>query len=195
MGRKLAVAATLFAAFVVNRYFTTWIFDMGGKNSSLKDVKFGDLEAKDIDGGIVKMSEFLGHPTIIVNVASQWGVTDREYTQLQQLINTFGDDLKVLAFPCNQFGKQEPGTAKEIKEFVKKYNFTGRLFTKCDVNGADAHPVFQWLKAQDAGSGTLTDNIKWNFTKFLLDKQGKVVGRWGTVTAAGDLEKEIRKLL
>jgi len=76
-----------------------------------------------------------------------------------------------------------------------RYNFTGRLFTKCDVNGADAHPVFQWLKAQDAGSGTLTDNIKWNFTKFLLDKQGKVVGRWGTVTAAGDLEKEIRKLL
>jgi glutathione peroxidase-family protein len=76
-----------------------------------------------------------------------------------------------------------------------RYNFTGRLFSKCDVNGDDAHPVFQWLKAQDGGSGTLTDNIKWNFTKFLLDKQGNVVNRWGTVTPAGDLEKEIRKLL
>ena len=63
------------------------------------------------------------------------------------------------------------------------------------MNGDDAHPVFQWLKAQKAGAGTLTDNVKWNFTKFLLDKQGNVVGRWGTVTAAGDLEKEIRKLL
>jgi len=114
---------------------------------------------------------------------------------VKQLINTFGDDLKVLAFPCNQFGKQEPGTAREIKDFVKKYNFTGRLFSKCDVNGDDAHPVFQWLKYQKLGSGTLTDNIKWNFTKFLLDKEGNVVGRWGTVTAAGDLEKEIRKLL
>ena len=76
-----------------------------------------------------------------------------------------------------------------------RYNFTGRLFSKCDVNGDDAHPVFQWLKSQKLGSGTLTDNIKWNFTKFLLDKEGNVVGRWGTVTAAGDLEKEIRKLL
>lgn len=158
-----------------------------------KGKNFGDLTAELNNGTVVKMSDYLGSPIVVVNVASKWGATDREYKQLQQLLDQFSN-LKVLAFPSNQFGNQEPGTDAQILEFAKGYGFTGDLFKKTDVNGADEHEVFKWLKAQPKGSGFLTNKIKWNFTKFLLDKEGKVVGRWGTVTHASSLADKIEKM-
>ncbi|ROL51515.1 Phospholipid hydroperoxide glutathione peroxidase, mitochondrial [Anabarilius grahami] len=87
--------------------------------------------------------------------------------------------LRILGFPCNQFGKQEPGTEAEIKEFAKGYNAEFDLFSKIEVNGDGAHPLWKWMKDQPKGKGTLGNNIKWNFTKFLIDKEGQVVKRYG----------------
>ena len=131
---------------------------------------FGDLTAELNNGTVVKMSDYLGSPIVVVNVASKWGATDREYKQLQQLLDQFSN-LKVLAFPSNQFGNQEPGTDAQILEFAKGYGFTGDLFKKTDVNGADEHEVFKWLKAQPKGSGFLTNKIKLGFsrqTRFIM---------------------------
>ena len=100
-----------------------------------------------------------------------------------------------MAFPCNQFGKQEPGSDAEIVEFVKKYNFAGDLAAKCDVNGKEAHPLWAWMKKQKNGRGTLGDDIKWNFTKFLIDQDGQVVCRETTTTPAINLAPAIEKLL
>jgi glutathione peroxidase-family protein len=148
------------------------------------------------NGESQSLSVYAGHPLIVVNVASQWGVTDREYNQLQQLLDQFSSKgLKILAFPCNQFGKQEPGTDAEIAEFVKKFNFQGDLTQKVDVNGKNAHPLWAWMKKQKAGSGTLTNDIKWNFTKFLIDQEGKVVTREATTTPSIKLAPAIEKLL
>uniref|UniRef100_A0AAR2LBZ9 Glutathione peroxidase n=1 Tax=Pygocentrus nattereri TaxID=42514 RepID=A0AAR2LBZ9_PYGNA len=87
--------------------------------------------------------------------------------------------LRILGFPCNQFGKQEPGSEEEIKEFAQGYNAEFDLFSKIDVNGDGAHPLWKWMKEQPKGKGTLGNNIKWNFTKFLIDKEGHVVKRYG----------------
>ena len=114
--------------------------------------------------------------------------------QLQQLLDQFAE-LKVLAFPCNQFGKQEPGSDQEIIDFITKKGFTGDLFQKIDVNGANEHEVFTWLKAQKNGGGFLTNGIKWNFTKFLLDKEGKVVDRLGSVSGSSSLADQIKKII
>nr|UEC95874.1 glutathione peroxidase [Cyprinus carpio] len=87
--------------------------------------------------------------------------------------------LRILGFPCNQFGKQEPGTEAEIKEFAKGYKAEFDLFSKIEVNGDGAHPLWKWMKEQPKGRGTLGNNIKWNFTKFLIDREGQVVKRYG----------------
>jgi len=155
-----------------------------------------EFEAKMNDGSMRSMTDYKGHPLIVVNVASKWGVTDREYKQLQQLHDQFSNDgLKILAFPCNQFGKQEPGSDAEIVEFVKKYNYAGDLAAKVDVNGKEAHPLWAWMKKQKNGRGTLGDDIKWNFTKFLIDQDGQVVCREATTTEAIKLTPAIEKLL
>ena len=100
-----------------------------------------------------------------------------------------------MAFPCNQFGKQEPGSDAEIVEFVKKYNFAGDLAAKCDVNGKEAHPLWAWMKKQKNGRGTLGDDIKWNFTKFLIDKEGKAVKRFAPNDKPFSIVEHIEKLL
>lgn len=101
--------------------------------------------------------------------------------------------LQILAFPCNQFGKQEPGTPEEIKAFVKKFNVEFPLFEKADVNGSHTRPVFGYLKSQLAGS--FGSFIKWNFTKFLIDRTGKPVARYGPKDAPFSFEQEIQALL
>lgn len=148
------------------------------------------------DGSTQSMSVYKGHPVLVVNGASKWGVTDREYTQLQQLVDQFSPrGVKFIVFPCNQFGGQEPLDDPAIKTFLEKYKYTGDLTAKCDVNGDNAHPLWAWMKKQKNGKGTLTNNIKWNFTKFLLDAEGKVVCREATTTEMKKLAPAIEKLL
>ena len=114
---------------------------------------------------------------------------------MQSLYEKYKDrGLEILAFPCNQFGSQEPGTNEQIEKFAKdNFNVTFRMFSKIDVNGSKAEPLWQWL--QVAASGTLTDSIKWNFTKFLLDKEGKPVKRLAPKDEPDSLIPEIEKLL
>lgn len=99
--------------------------------------------------------------------------------------------LRILGFPCNQFASQEPGTEAEIKEFAKGYNAEFDLFSKIDVNGDNAHPLWKWMKVQSKGKGFLTNNIKWNFTKFLINKEGQVVKRYGPNEDPDVVEKDL----
>jgi len=123
------------------------------------------------------MDKYKGHVCIIVNVASKWGKTDVNYKQLVELYTKYSEaeGLRILAFPCNQFGGQEPGTEQEIKEFAAKYNVTFDMFSKINVNGNDAHPLWAFLKAKQ--TGFLVNAIKWNFTKFVVNKEGVPVYR------------------
>jgi len=157
-----------------------------------------DFSAKLNNGEEISLKKYEGHPCVIVNVASKWGVTDSEYKALNQLYSDYANKengLRILAFPCNQFGKQEPGTDADIKAFADGKGFQGDLFQKIDVNGKNAHPLFTWMKKQKNGRGTLGDDIKWNFTKFVIDQKGEVVCREGTTTSSAKLAPRIEKLL
>jgi glutathione peroxidase len=150
-----------------------------------------DFTAVDIDGRPKKLSDYQGRTVLIVNVASACGYTP-QYAGLEALYRKHKDDgLVVLGFPCNQFGAQEPGTAKDIQEFCKaNYDVTFPLFAKVDVNGEHAHPLFEWLKSQKKGIfGTAA--IKWNFSKFLVDANGDVVKRYGSGDTPEAIEKDL----
>lgn len=147
------------------------------------------------NGQEVSLSDYQGKVLLIVNTASACGFTP-QYEGLENLYKEFsGQGLEVLAFPCNQFGKQESGSDNEIKDFCDlNFNISFPLFQKVDVNGDSAHPLYQHLKKE--ASGFLgSEKIKWNFTKFLVDKDGKVVDRFGSVTKPESLKDAIRKLL
>jgi len=103
--------------------------------------------------------------------------------------------LSILAFPSNQFGRQEPGTEAQIKEFAKGYNANFQMFSKIDVNGADAHPLWKWLKEQPNGRGFLGNSIKWNFTKFLINREGQVVKRYGPMDDPSVVERDLHNYL
>ena len=136
--------------------------------------------ATDIDGAQVSLEKYRGHVLVIVNVASKWGKTDVNYKQLVEMFNKHSeaDGLRILGFPCNQFGGQEPGTEEEIKKFAtSKYGVKWDLFAKVDVNGGNADPLWAVLKKKQ--SGFLINAIKWNFTKFVVDKTGHPVARFG----------------
>lgn len=157
-----------------------------------------DFKATLNNGEEISLSRYAGHPLVVVNVASKWGVTDSEYKALQSLHESYANQekgLRILAFPCNQFGKQEPGSDDKIAEFVKKYNFQGELFQKIEVNGKNAHPLWAWMKTTSKGKGTLGNDIKWNFTKFVVDRAGQVVDRAATTTSSAKLAPQIEKLL
>jgi glutathione peroxidase len=153
-----------------------------------------DFKATSIDGEPVDLSAYAGQVVLIVNTASQCGFTP-QYKGLQKLYDKYGDQgLTVLGFPCDQFGGQEPGTEDEIGAFCEKnFGVTFPLFSKVDVNGDDAHPVFQWLRAQKGG--LLGSKIKWNFTKFLIGKDGQVIDRFAPTTKPEKLSGDIEKAL
>jgi glutathione peroxidase len=155
-----------------------------------------ELSAKLNNGRNKKLSEYQGKVLLIVNTASQCGFTP-QYKGLQELYAKYKKQgLEVLAFPCDQFGHQEPGSDGEIQSFCEtNYGVEFPLFSKIDVNGSNTHPVFEFLKSKKGG--LLGDTIKWNFTKFLVSKDGKVVDRYAPTTPperiAGDIEKELAK--
>ncbi|HIV76438.1 glutathione peroxidase [Sphingomonas yabuuchiae] len=154
-----------------------------------------DFTVKAADGSPVDMGRYAGRVLLIVNTASKCGFTP-QYEGLEALHRRFeGQGLTVLGFPCNQFGAQEPGDAAEIANFCSlTYDVNFPVMAKIDVNGDDADPLFQWLKAQ--APGVLgTKAIKWNFTKFLVDRSGKVVGRYAPTTKPEDLVQDIEGLL
>jgi len=132
---------------------------------------------------------------LIVNVASECGFTP-QYEGLEKLYKTYHDQgFEVLAFPCNQFGGQEPGAEKQILNFCRtNFDVTFPLFAKIDVNGKDTHPLYTYLKKQAPGI-LGTESIKWNFTKFLIDREGNVITRYGSSTKPTEIAKDIEKLL
>ena len=154
-----------------------------------------DYKVKDIDGNIVAMSDFKDKVLMIVNVASKCGFTP-QYEGLQKLYDAYKDQgLVVLGFPCNQFGAQEQGGEAEIKDFCEtNFSISFPMFAKIDVNGDNADPLFLFL--QNAKKGFMdTGPIKWNFSKFVVDKEGNVVGRYGSLDDPAALEDDIKKLL
>lgn len=136
------------------------------------------------------MDKYKGKVLLIVNVASKCGLTKTNYKELNDLHAKFKDQgLAILGFPSNSFA-QEPGCSVDIKEFIKKNNVEWDMFAKIDVNGDQAHPLYKWLKTKCGG--TLIDAIKWNFTKFLVDKNGQPVGRFAPSKNPSELENDIK---
>lgn len=154
-----------------------------------------DIEVKNIQGKTTTINDFKGKVLLIVNVASECGFTP-QYEGLEKLYAKYKDrGLVVLGFPCNQFGGQESGTDEEIKNFCEtKFHVTFPLFSKIEVNGPNAHPLFVHLKSN--AKGLLgSEGIKWNFTKFLVDRQGNVTNRFSPQSKPEDLYSEIDKVL
>jgi glutathione peroxidase len=154
-----------------------------------------DFEAKTIDGNTQKLDAYQGKVTLVVNVASKCGFTP-QYKGLEALQKQYQDKgFAVLGFPCDQFGHQEPGDENEIKNFCSlTYDVSFPMFAKVKVNGDDAHPLYKHLKSEAPGL-LGTEGIKWNFTKFLVGKDGKVVKRYGSIDKPEDIAKDIEKLL
>lgn len=155
---------------------------------------FYDFEAKTLKGENLSMNTYAGKVVVVVNTASKCGLTP-QYEGLEKLYEKYKDaGLVILGFPCNQFGKQEPGSAAEIDSFCQvNYGVSFPMFEKIEVNGSDAHPLFKWLKGR-LGS-ILGSKIKWNFTKFLIDKNGRPVKRFAPTTKPKKMEKMIKELL
>jgi len=152
------------------------------------------FSATAIDGQDVDLSTYAGQVVLVVNTASECGFTP-QYQGLQALQEQYADrGFTVLGFPCDQFGHQEPGDEAEIATFCERnYGVTFPMFSKIDVNGSDAHPLFTWLR-QEKG-GVLGSAIKWNFTKFLVGRDGQVVSRYAPTTAPEKLTEDIEKAL
>lgn len=153
-----------------------------------------DFNAKDLNGNEVDFGQFKDKVLLIVNTASKCGFTP-QFEGLEELHQSYNDQgLVVIGFPCNQFGSQDPGSNEEIGAFCQKnYGVSFLMMEKIDVNGDNEHPLYTWLKKQEGGF--LTDGIKWNFTKFLVNRQGEVVDRYAPTTKPKALESEIVKLL
>jgi glutathione peroxidase len=154
-----------------------------------------DIPVTTIDGVNATLEPFRGKVLLIVNVASKCSFT-RQYAGLEALYQKYRDrGFEVLGFPCDQFLHQEPGLEADIKAFCSlKYAVTFPMFAKVKVNGADAHPLYQYLKSQQRGTFG-SESIKWNFTKFLVDRTGNVVRRFGMFATPGAIDKHVEKLL
>ncbi len=156
-----------------------------------------DFSATRIDGTEQSLTDYAGQVTLVVNTASKCGFTP-QFAGLEQLQQTYGSQgFTVLGFPCNQFANQDPGSNDEIGAFCqRKYDVTFPMFAKIDVNGSKAHPLYKWLRAEKGGR--LGSAIKWNFTKFLVGRDGNVIKRYGSSTKpeeiAADIEAELAKL-
>ena len=153
-----------------------------------------DYKVKDMQGNEVELSQYRGKTLLIVNTATGCGFTP-QYEGLEKLYDTYKDQgLVILDFPCNQFGNQAPGSNDEIHQFCTlKYNVSFPQFAKIDVNGANEDPLYTYLKSQQ--KGMLGSKIKWNFTKFLVDKEGNVVARFAPADAPEKLESKVKAVL
>jgi len=154
-----------------------------------------DFTAKLPGGGELNLADKAGKVLLIVNTASKCGFTP-QYEGLEALYKKYAaDGFEVIAFPCNQFGAQEPGNADEIEQFCKiNFGVSFPLMAKIDVNGANASPLYDWMKKEAKGLMGST-SIKWNFTKFLIDRQGNVVKRYAPTDKPDAIAKDIEKLL
>lgn len=154
-----------------------------------------DFSAEKLEGGEQSLSDYSGKVLLIVNTASKCGFTP-QFDGLEQIYEQYKDQgFVVLGFPCNQFASQDPATNSEIGEFCQRnYGVTFPMFAKIDVNGGDAHPLYKYLSKE--AKGILgTEAIKWNFTKFLVGRDGQVIDRFATATKPQDLKKDIEKAL
>ncbi|GAA2141000.1 glutathione peroxidase [Nocardioides koreensis] len=153
-----------------------------------------DFQARSIDGEQVDLGDYSGQVVLVVNTASQCGFTP-QYQGLQGLHDAHADrGFRVLGFPCDQFGGQEPGSEAEIAAFCeRRFGVSFPLFAKVEVNGDGAHPLFAWLRSEK--DGLLGSRIKWNFTKFLVDHRGRVVKRYGPTTAPEKIAADIESAL
>ncbi len=153
-----------------------------------------NLTVKDAKGNNVTLSDYQGKAMLIVNTATGCGFTP-QYSGLQDLYNKYKDKgFEILDFPCNQFANQAPGTNEEIGSFCTgRFGITFRQFDKIDVNGQNESPLYTWLKSQKGGLGS--SNIKWNFTKFLVNQKGEVIARYAPTTTPAAIEKDIAKVL
>ena len=155
-------------------------------------MEFYDITVQDRLGNEVKMSDYKGKVLLIVNTATGCGFTP-QYEGLEALYEKFEDKgLEILDFPCNQFANQAPGNDEEIQFCTLKYNTTFPRFKKIEVNGENESPLYTYLKSQQKGK--FGSKIKWNFTKFLVDREGKVIDRFGPATAPASIEKKIANL-
>jgi glutathione peroxidase len=157
-------------------------------------MKFYDFKANDIYGEEVKMDAYKGKIVLVVNTASKCGLTP-QFEELEQLNKQYKEDgLEILGFPCNQFAKQDPGNNEEVHQFCQlNYGVTFTMFEKIDVNGANAHPIYKYLTSQ--AKGFFNNKVKWNFTKFLVDSEGKVIKRYAPTVVPSKIEADIKKLL
>ncbi|MBD1223105.1 glutathione peroxidase [Virgibacillus halodenitrificans] len=153
-----------------------------------------DFSAKTLLGEEKSLSDYKGKVLLIVNTASECGFTP-QFEGLQQLYDKYKEQgLEILGFPCNQFNNQDPGSNEEISEFCQRnYGVTFQMFSKVDVKGEQAHPLFSYLTEE--AKGMLTKQIKWNFTKFLIDRNGNVIKRFAPQTKPESLEQDIEELL
>ena len=156
--------------------------------------KLDDFTATTIEGDEQPLEAYDGKVALVVNTASQCGFTP-QFEGLEQLHQEYADKgLAVLGFPCNQFASQDPGSNEEIGAFCQRnYGVSFQMFEKVDVNGDEAHPLYQWLRSEK--SGLLGDAIKWNFTKFLVGRDGQVIKRYGSTTKPEKIAEDIERAL
>ena len=161
----------------------------------MTDESIYSFEAKDINGAIKKLVDYKGNALLIVNTASKCGFTP-QYEGLEKLYKNYtGKGFQILGFPCNQFGGQEPGDENEIKNFCSlTYNVSFPMFAKIEVNGNNAHPLYKYLKKNSKGV-LGTEFIKWNFTKFLIGKNGEVLKRYAPTNTPDEIAKDLEELL
>jgi len=163
-------------------------------SSTNPSTNLGTFTATSIDGRDVDLADYVGQVVLVVNTASKCGLTP-QFEGLQKLHETYADQgLVVLGFPCDQFAHQDPGTDEEIAAFcTKNYGVSFPMFAKIEVNGSGAHPLYSWLREQEGG--LLGDRIKWNFTKFLIGRDGRVIDRYAPTTAPEKLSADIEAAL
>ena len=157
-------------------------------------MKIYDFKVKDAKGEEVDLSSYKGKVLLVVNTATGCGFTP-QYDGLQDLYEKYAEKgFEILDFPCNQFGHQAPGTEEEIVDFCQsRYGVTFKQFAKIDVNGENQSPVYKYLKSEK--KGVMGENIKWNFTKFLIDREGNVIDRYAPTTTPEKIEEKIKELL
>lgn len=162
--------------------------------TDMNNKKIYDFSAKTIDGKELNFKDFEGKVLLIVNTASKCGLTP-QYKGLEELHDKyFEEGLVIVGFPCDQFGNQEPGEEKEIASFCERnYGVSFQMMSKIEVNGDNAHPIYKYLKS--AAGGFLTDGIKWNFTKFLISRDGTKIERYAPITKPESIEEDIKKML